>query len=149
MGVAFVRNQLPAMLLPGQTVSASFTVKNSGSRTWLRAGKTPDRLGVRWFSDDGSAYTAEALEVRADLPRDVPPGQEAVVSVPLVAPKAEGSYQLRVDMVQEAVQWFADVPGNLALTVPVTVGTNLKYRVAVPVTGRQVLMQGDALRPQN
>ncbi|MCX6024608.1 MAG: N-acetylmuramoyl-L-alanine amidase [Chloroflexi bacterium] len=148
LGVAFNRNQIPTTLSPGQIVNASVTLRNSGSRAWPRGGTTPFRVGVRWQKAGAlPAPTESPFETRTDLPKDIAPGQDVTVQVRLMAPPAPGKYEVRVDMIQDTVQWFSDTPGNEPLVAPITVVLpNMKYRQALPVVGRQGSFQAEALR---
>src|SRR5262249_7170918 len=81
LGVAFTSNQIPTALTPGQSVTASVALRNSGSKTWISGGAAPFRLGLRWQRTDGSPYADEAnMDVRGSLPQNVPPGQDVTAS---------------------------------------------------------------------
>jgi hypothetical protein len=75
-------------------------------------------LSYHLFSSDGRL-------VRWDNPRShfypvLSPGAEQLVDVGVVAPEAEGTYTLELDMVWEGIAWFKD-KGNRTSTVTLTV----------------------------
>jgi hypothetical protein len=84
-------------------------VTNKGSQTWPAAGKDGWYLvtvGNHWLDEQGERITTD--DGRATLPKDVPPGDSAVVHLEVRTPEERGTYGLEVDLVQEGVGWFAD-----------------------------------------
>jgi len=76
------------------------------------------RLSYHLFSADGRL-------IRWDNPRSqfypvLPPGAEQHVNLGVVAPEAEGSYTVELDMVWEGIAWFKD-KGNRTSTIALTV----------------------------
>jgi hypothetical protein len=58
---------------------------------------------------------------RTDLLRPVLPGESASVPLSIRTPSKPGDYNLRIELIQELVQWFAD-RGADTITLPVHVG---------------------------
>jgi hypothetical protein len=65
---------------------------------------------------------------RAELPSDVPSGGQVTTTIRLTSPSSPGDYLLELDLVQEAVAWFAD-RGSETLRVPVVVTEGGTHRV--------------------
>jgi hypothetical protein len=99
---------------PGQALTIPVRIVN---RTSVDFGWGID-LSYHLFSSDGQL-------VRWDNPRShfypaLSPGAEQQVDLGVVAPEAEGSYTLELDMVWEGIAWFKD-KGNDTSTVTLTV----------------------------
>lgn len=100
----------------GETLGLSFRAKNTGAAVWLA--RAPDdrgavRLGWRW-----SRNGVTTGEGRAPLAADVPSGDVARFVAPVAVPAAPGDYTLTLDLVSEAVTWFAG-QGQRPVTVAV------------------------------
>jgi hypothetical protein len=96
--------------MAGEPLRVAVTAANTGRAVWLASppeGRTGDagmvRLGWRWLRDgvdvDGG---------RASLWSDVSPGGAARFAATIYAPPKPGAYTLTIDLVSEAVTWFAD-----------------------------------------
>ena len=104
----FISQTVPkTLLLPGETMTVSITMRNLGPSTWT-AGQA-FRLGS--MSDNGWPGG------RAYLPNDVPPNTDVTFTFPVTAPTTPGTYTFRWRMLQEGVQFF----GDAATEVPITV----------------------------
>jgi hypothetical protein len=100
------------------TFELDITVRNTGTQPWVGSG--PDRYvaaGYRWMDVNG---TLLPLEGRAQLKREVQPGQSEQLKLAIQAPDVQGQYKLIVSMVQEHVAWFF-YKGAKGLEIPVTV----------------------------
>jgi peptidoglycan hydrolase-like amidase len=95
----------PATIVPGGDVPIEVHVENTGLQAWPAGGATPVRLGYHWL--DGTPVAVLWDGARAILPHDVKPGEEVTVIVTVRAPRAEGTFILAWDMVQEGVGWFS------------------------------------------
>ena len=93
------------------------TVRNASSRPWPD-GRRLLRLGGRWLTQDGAAFSEEGG--RAPLPVALGPGDETQVAVRVRAPDVPGAYLLELDLVQEFVSWFAR-KGSSPARIPVRV----------------------------
>lgn len=105
----FVAQTVPkTMLLPGEMMNVSVTMRNLGPTTWTAGQQF--RLG---------AVGNDALVPggRAYLPNDVPPNTDVTFNFPVTAPATPGNYSFRWQMVQEGVQSFGDVTTNVPITV--------------------------------
>jgi hypothetical protein len=94
----------------GQIAPVRATVTNLGEHTW-GAGQLI-RLGNHWPGrwNDG----------RTDLPHDLAPGASVTLEVPVTAPDEPGEHALELDVVQEAVAWWAEsgsTPARTTITV--------------------------------
>ncbi len=95
----------PATIVPGGAAPIEVRVRNAGLQTWPAGGPAPVRLGYHWL--DGTPLAVQWDGTRALLPRDVRPGDEVTLTVSVRAPRAEGTFILAWDMVQEGVGWFS------------------------------------------
>src|ERR1700704_2929274 len=105
----------PLKLRAGQQENITLKVKNlSDVVWWQRGGEMNDRsdnkfyiaAGNRWLDKDGKRTSN--TEGHNGIPRDLKPGDEAEMSLLITAPKEPGEYTIELDMVQEAVAWFAE-----------------------------------------
>jgi subtilase family protein/Ig-like domain-containing protein/peptidase inhibitor I9 len=104
----FIGQSVPkTLLLPGETMNVSITMRNVGPTTWT-AGQA-FRLGS--MSDSGWPGG------RAYLPNDVPPNTDVTFSFPVTAPATPGNYTFRWRMLQEGVQFFGDATTEMPITV--------------------------------
>ena len=107
---------------PGTAVVLRVAVVNESTGVWCGGGPADGRfrinVGNRWRSADGAMLLAD--DVRVNLPGDLAPGEAAEMTMSVTLPWHPGRYQLEVDLVQEAVSWFAD-HGSRPAVVPVAV----------------------------
>jgi hypothetical protein len=106
---------MPLQLRMGQKETITVKVKNTSDVVWWqRGGETNDRsdnkfyiaLGNHWLDKDGKRTLD--LEGHNGIPKDLKAGEEIEMTLLLTAPKEPGEYTIELDMVQEAVSWFAD-----------------------------------------
>ena len=105
----FVSQSVPkTMLLPGETMNVSFTMRNLGPSTWTAGQQF--RLGAM----GNDALVAGG---RAYLTNDVPPNTDVTFNFTVTAPSTPGNYSFRWRMLQEGVQFFGDASTNVPVTV--------------------------------
>jgi len=105
----------PRQLHTGEVAALTVRVTNLGDGPWPVGGLV--RLGNHWYE---GANVVTWDDGRADLPRDVPAGDAVELELQIVAPGTAGTFELELDMVQEAVTWWAEV-GSPPLRTTVTV----------------------------
>ncbi len=89
-------------------VIGTVTVKNLGSRTWLKTGANPMHLGYRWYNAQGAQVPVTPYAGNFEMDADTPPGHTATFSnVVLRAPHYEGTFTLRWDLAHEGITWFS------------------------------------------
>lgn len=98
-------------------------VHNRSDGTWRSVG-TPEgafwiQVANQWQAPDGMAVVRQD-DGRARLPVDLRPGESAKVRLTVTPPDEPGDYRLVLDVVQEAVCWFAE-RGNPTTDVTVEV----------------------------
>jgi hypothetical protein len=122
-GVEYVDHDTPTMMVAGRTNPVQVTLRNTSSRTWPASGSHPVRLGYHWYKTNG-AEVPSALwdDNRSVLPHDVLPGDSVSLPCNLSAPRSPDRYELRWDMVEESITWFA-WQGVATLNVGVNVVT--------------------------
>lgn len=97
------------------------TVRNVGDTLWLHATSPVGgyvMLGGHLF--DRERKLVGRGHLRAELPRDVPPGESVEIDARLLMPASPGRYRLRLDMVDEFVAWFEQV-GSKAVDLEIEV----------------------------
>jgi lysozyme len=100
----------PMQMIAGQTVAASITLKNTGTKTWdanTKLGTTQPRDRTSPFADASWLAGNRAAHVTGT----VPPGGTFKFSFNFHAPAKAGTYSEYFDLVQEGVAWFSD-PGQ-------------------------------------
>jgi RHS repeat-associated protein len=109
---AFVSQNVPTGMLPGQTYAASVTMKNTGTTTWTTA--TAYHLGSQNPQDNSTWGTPRVL-----LPTgvSVAPGANVTFSFNVTAPNTAGTYNFQWRMVQDGVEWFGVNTTNFTVKV--------------------------------
>lgn len=118
--VAWLDHSVPKTVPPDTVTTASFRLKNEGSKTWSAAGPNPVHLAYHWFTPNGQLASCWDT-FRINLPGDVRPGSEVnLADVALKSPATPGQYVLRWDLVEEGTAWFSKVgasPLEMAIEV--------------------------------
>jgi hypothetical protein len=113
----------PASIRAGERVALVCDVRNLGGSVWPAQGDAQGRFRVnladRWL-DAGARRVVNALDGRASLTEDLPPGGEAQLTLAVNAPGEPGDYVLEIDMVHEGVTFFGE-KGSRPLRLPVRV----------------------------
>ena len=120
----FVSQSVPkTLLLPGETMNVSVTMRNLGPSTWTAGQQF--RLGAIGNGWEGG---------RAYLTSDVPPNTDVTFNFTVTAPSTPGNYNFRWRMLQEGVQFFGDASTNVPITV-LSLSNNAQYvSQSVPAT---------------
>lgn len=107
----YVSQSVPTRMIAGQSYTASVTMQNSGTTTWV-GGSGNYRLGsqnpvnnVTW---GGS---------RIDVGASVAPGASKTFSFPITAPSTPGTYNFQWRVLQDGVEWFGDLTPNVSVQV--------------------------------
>jgi hypothetical protein len=102
---------IPATMRPGEKAVIHVVVKNLSAHIWPSRGRSDltylINVADRWL-DAGHGSLVHNQDSRNKLPRDLWPGEEAVVPLTINAPKEPGEYVLEIDLVQEQVTFFKD-----------------------------------------
>lgn len=93
----------------GYKVSVPVRVKNISRHRWDISCDPVRRLylSYRWYKIVGGRQESKGMG-GTPLPKDLGPGEEVVVDLPVKAPSETGRYTLVIDILQETVLWFAD-----------------------------------------
>jgi hypothetical protein len=101
----------PAAMRPGQKVALRVVLKNVSEYVWRSRGRADGLYQLNatniWRGADGETLVNN-MDGRANVPRDLWPGEEAEVSLSVTAPEEPGEYVLEVDLVQEGVSFFGE-----------------------------------------
>jgi SAM-dependent methyltransferase len=102
---------MPRIVCATDAFSCLVRVRNTGNAVWpISTAPGSYHLANHWLDAYGRMVTFD--DQRADLPGDLRPGEEAEVSITVVAPPAYGLLQLEFDLVHEGVCWFAERGSN-------------------------------------
>lgn len=107
---------VPGPVGVGQAVIVRARLTNVSAHTWPSGQLI--RLGNHWYKGDEPLTWDDG---RADLPHDLAPGASVELELKVVAPEEPGEYQLELDVVKEAVTWWAAVGSTPARTGVVVV----------------------------
>ncbi len=114
----------PGPLAAGSRFTLEVTARNVGTTPWPCRGQNDSRFAVtvggRYL--DGWRRPLHKGSVRVLLPHDLLPGSAVTVLVSLLAPAANGTHVLQLDVVQEHVAWFSDCGSPPALVAVEVVG---------------------------
>lgn len=133
----------PRSLKAGQRVQLVASVRNIGTETWQRG--MAIKLGNRWWRRGALAVPDDG---RAELPRQLPPGESADFQLTVTAPLRPGTHELELDLVQEGVAWFSE-RGSRSIRIQVSVASSVAMGKALVnrAPGVQQLMGLRAGRP--
>jgi hypothetical protein len=99
----------PVSMSRGQKATVHVVVKNLSQYVWRARGRADGKYQLNaaniWLAADGETLV-DNTDGRANLPRDLWPGEEAVVPLQITAPAEPGEYVLELDLVQEQVAFF-------------------------------------------
>lgn len=107
----------------GERLRVAVSLANIGDTCWLAgadAGSGWTRLGAHLYRPGPPREPIDFDWHRAELPRDVRPGEGLTVAVQLPPLDAPGDYLVVFDLVVEGLAWFADrgaAPANLRVRV--------------------------------
>lgn len=100
----------------GAVIPLRVTIRNLSQTTWPCLGKEGGecwiKLGNHWLGANLEPLVHD--DARANLENDLEPAGTAELVLNVTAPSTAGDYVLELDMVQEAVAWFADRGSNTA-----------------------------------
>ena len=107
---AFVSQNVPAQMVPGQGYDVQIVFQNTGSNPWTSAGLY--NLAVQNPLDNTNWGS-----LRVVLPASVEAGGTATFNFRIQAPTVPGTYNFQWRMVQEAIELFGDFTRNVAVVV--------------------------------
>lgn len=144
-----VTNPTTLSLNPGQTVAATVTMKNTGTKPW-NSDATPHRLGSQNPSDNTTwGMSRVALPVSTVNP---PPqsGDTAAFSFNITAPTTAGNHVFQWRMVEDGIAWFGSsttavtiAVNNVAPTVVSATGGSIEYGQTFSTTLNATDINGD------
>jgi hypothetical protein len=89
----YLFDDIPRALQAKVPATATIAVRNDGWDTWMAEGPESTALAIE-FTTSGILETPQ-LHI---IPRDVPPGDSIILTVPLPVPDQEGNFTLRYEM---------------------------------------------------
>lgn len=114
-GAAFVEQAVPSTAEAGSTLSATVTMRNTGTTTWSLADGY--YLGSAAPMDNMTWGTNRAF---MDAAARVPPGETYTFALALTAPATAGAYSMQWQVLQDAVEWFGEESEPATVTVTAT-----------------------------
>ena len=108
----------PTAVRAGEPFTLSCVAENTGSEPWRSVGFHQVRLGNHWLNADGDCLVRD--DGRAMFPHDLGPGERVALELTVTAPARAGNYFVELDIVEEALAWFAD-RGSPTLRLPLRV----------------------------
>jgi carboxypeptidase T len=100
-----IRQTVPRRLTPGQTATATITVRNVGAAAWSAiVSRNPDRLGAQ-SPQDNQTWGRHRVELPISK---VTPGTEVTFRFQITAPETPGLYDFQWRMVRELTSWYGD-----------------------------------------
>jgi hypothetical protein len=105
---AFVRQNVPGSLTPGQAAAVSITMRNNGTNNW----NGTCRLG----SESPTGNTLWGLST-VSLPAGVAPGAEVTFNFTINAPSTPGFYNFQWRMSKDGVGGFGELTANTQINV--------------------------------
>jgi hypothetical protein len=114
-----LRCELPSELGLEETLLLDCLVTNRGGAFLMSAPPYPVYLSYRWRPTGGDGTPDEGEPSR--LPRALPPGESAEVTLLLVAPAQPGDYELWLTLRQDGASWFDEVAADNRLQANVTI----------------------------
>lgn len=137
-GATFVSQSVPSIMVTGHSYTASVTMQNTGTTTWV-GGAGNFRLGSRNPTDNTSWGGS-----RVDVGASVPPGGTKTFTFPITAPGTAGTYNFQWEMVQDGVGWFGDLSTNIGVNVlaPTSLSSNWTSLSVTPTSGTADVTSG-------
>lgn len=124
------------------------TVANASEIPWVQKDIGSLRVGNHWLDSSGELMVAQD-DGRSVMPQVVAPGDSFDVDLVVTPPSAPGQYVLEIDVVHEAVSWFAG-KGSSTLRQVLTVSkTDVAAKTAPPVVEFPVPEYQMAAPPEN
>src|SRR4029079_12174775 len=99
----------------GSRITVPVTVTNVGSLVWQPVAVT---ISYHLMSASGAVFVWDGA--RTPIPQALGTGQSATVNLAIQMPATPGTYEVRIDAVQEGVTWFSGqsiAPGTISLQV--------------------------------
>lgn len=109
---------------PGGQMQFAFDVENTGDTLWLTsrsALKGTVRVGVKIMDEAGTLI--DEVHGVPPLPRALAPGERVRLLLTHTAPRAAGSYTLKLDLISQDICWF-EQHGSQPLALGFQVSTN-------------------------
>ena len=100
-----VISSMPASMECGESFSATITMRNTGTATWLGAAPNAHKLGA---VDDSDPFIGPDPRIYMGEDATVPPGATWTFTLPMTAPDEAGTYTSDWRMVHEGVTWFGE-----------------------------------------
>ncbi len=98
----------PRDVAPGSVFRVAIAVENRGNAVWTSVSQFPVHASYHLSRRGAGGDVPQSFDnVRTPLPSEIPPGQDATLSVNVTAPSEPGEYIAEIDLVHEFVTWFA------------------------------------------
>lgn len=131
----------PVNVVQGRSAVVTVGVVNLSGRTWSPGDDPAEVVGGRFLDAGGNQV---GFELRAPLPGPVPPGEDALVRLPVPVGLPDGAAYLQAGLVQDGVAWHDAKPRVGLRVVPgrrvlVSTGVSTFPHLGDDLITRQVL----------
>lgn len=141
-GVEYLRWSIPTVVRPKQIVTAELVLRNTGALPW----RISDGFAVsyRWYKN--GRFHSES-KVRRPLGRDIAPGEAVDLAVGIATVDAQGqaladgSYELRIELIRQADDKWLSALGVQPLIVPITVGSVPEWKATYVTCDAPVMLE--------
>lgn len=106
----------PASVAAGRAFTATLTLQNTGSDTWVPSANLSVQSGYKLgsYPHDSTAWGI----TRVMLPASVPPGAAVDIPIAATAPMIAGDTHFQWQMLQEQVAWFGAICDVVIIVTP-------------------------------
>ena len=107
----FTAQKVPTPIESGSTYDVTVTAKNTGNTIW-----TPGEYKLKIFTKGTDGNIDNWIVSDVDIPYDVVPGSEAVITFKLPAAVESGTYNFQTQLMKNGTL-FGDQSSNIIITV--------------------------------
>jgi arylsulfatase A-like enzyme len=109
---SFVSQEVPTSLKPGETVTVSVTMRNTGESTWT---STDNYMLGYVNSSDNNVWGIH--RVKLDLGEQIAPNASKTFVFNITAPVNAGRFNFQWRMMEENVEWFGNASNGINISV--------------------------------
>jgi arylsulfatase A-like enzyme len=110
---AYLRQEVPERMNPGEKVTVSITMRNNGLSTWK---DTDNYMLGSWNPESNNIWGIS--RVALDQGEQIKPNENKIFEFEITPPTQEGKYFFQWRMLEENIEWF----GNETRSVVISVG---------------------------
>ncbi|MGH7844734.1 MAG: DUF4915 domain-containing protein [Candidatus Binatia bacterium] len=104
-----IEAKIPEQMEPDSLIDLECTIENLGNAFFISAPPNPVHLSYKWMSPDSGLQLEGTEGLRSRLPQAISPRRPCKCRIKIRTPPTEGTFILRLTLVQELVAWFDDL----------------------------------------